>query len=775
MSFLTERMSIAMEDADRAAFNLSVINSVAQSLASNLETLDSTSIIELVGNRIFEMLQPGHLSIWLPDENDIYGSLSPRLSAVRAWGAAAEVVQQMHLEIPIAVAPTYNDLLLRCYLESQKMVEMQPGVGPSIQGVWYQPGMGVFVLPLLVKDQARGVLLLQDTVPLDRFSIERQGLLVAIASQMTIALENVRLYRKIQRFNSDLEQLVQQRTSELATEKERLQTLHDISAEINSTLELDRLLYTSLEALAKITRVRYGTIMLMDKETEHLVNEAVLGFSADEVDTFTRFAIGYGVAGWIAQYKRPVIVDDVQQDERWIEIPDNDPARKHAGSLVAVPLVAHQEVLGVVILSHEEVNYFHDDHLRLLTASAGPIAMGIHNARLYTEIVTQMEVRSTLVQRLRESETRDTAILQSLADGVLVGDINGRVLSVNPPGADMLGSTREELLLLDLQTILNHVLGKREEELPLNELLSHPTNKDNTPRRFETTVNIGMRVVNMRLGPVLLEDNEMIGVILNLRDMTREVQSDRLKTEFIGTMSHELRTPMTAIKGFTQLLVMGSLGPLNDTQREFMTTIQTNAQRMIDIINDVLELTKIETGSIDLEIRPLHLAEALSGVVSDLQQLADEREHNLTISIPPGLPLVQADANRLYEVLYNLIANAIKYTPRGGSVWVEAHEADADDLPSSVRNYLLSNRRYTQIDVRDTGVGIAPEEIDRVFERFYRTDNPLKVEAGGTGLGLSLTKPLIEIMGGYIWVESELHAGTTFSFILPAAQNVKTS
>jgi signal transduction histidine kinase len=189
---------------------------------------------------------------------------------------------------------------------------------------------------------------------------------------------------------------------------------------------------------------------------------------------------------------------------------------------------------------------------------------------------------------------------------------------------------------------------------------------------------------------------------------------------------------------------------------------------MISIINDVLELTKIETGSIDLEVRELHLAEALSGAVSELQTMADKREHTLTINIPPGLPRVRADAARLHQILFNLVSNGIKYTEKGGEIVLDAHEAVLEELPEPVRDCVLSDRRYTQIDVRDTGVGIAPHELDKVFERFYRTENPLKVEAGGTGLGLSLTRPLVELLGGRIWVESTPGEGTTFSFILPA-------
>jgi signal transduction histidine kinase len=148
--------------------------------------------------------------------------------------------------------------------------------------------------------------------------------------------------------------------------------------------------------------------------------------------------------------------------------------------------------------------------------------------------------------------------------------------------------------------------------------------------------------------------------------------------------------------------------------------------------------------------------------------MANNREHELTISIPPGLPLVKADATRLHQIFYNLISNAIKYTPNGGKVLVEACEGNIEEFPQRVRDSVVADRRYTRIDVRDTGVGIAEHELERVFDRFYRTENPMKIEAGGTGLGLSLAKPLVELMGGRVWAESTPGEGTTFSLILPA-------
>jgi signal transduction histidine kinase len=479
--------------------------------------------------------------------------------------------------------------------------------------------------------------------------------------------------------------------------------------------------------------------------------------------------MGQGIVGWVAQHRKPALVPDVSKDPRWMALPEENSKRKSTGSMIAVPLVAQHDTMGVLLLSHDEVGYFNEGHLRLLNASAGEIALGIHNAMLFDQIERQLMRQGDMRRRQEEENSQSTAILQSLSDGVIVCSADGAVLAANPAVERILERPIEELVIWNLPELLKRMLGRRAIEVPVEDLLQRPVDERNEPRTFSSTFQIGPRVINMTLGPVLMSNGQLMGAVAVFRDITREVESDRLKTEFIGTVSHELRTPMTSIKGFTQLLAMGSLGPINDTQKEFLDTIQTNAERMISIINDLLDITKVETGSIELDIRPLHLAETLSNVVSELQSNIAARELDLTINIPPGLPLVRADAKRFNQIIYNLLSNAVKYTPRGGKITFDARESGYDPVPDLLRENLKPDARYVVIDITDTGVGIAPDERERIFERFYRTENPLKVEAGGTGLGLSLVRPLIELLGGRIWMTSTLNEGSTFSLIVPVS------
>lgn len=754
--FIAESLAAATEEADRRALQLSALNRVLQRFSASLESDD---LLDMVGTSLLEVLGVAHIAIWLPhaDADEYLDDAS--LYVAQTWGSDPQPIVGMRL------MESHSDIIFKAHSQAIIICETFPNA--IRQGAWYLEGCGVLALPLLVNERSTGVIVLQDPDPSAQLSRSQQDLARGIAMQAAIALENARLYARIRRFNNELEQLVARRTHELLAEKDRLSTLYEITREVSSTLDLDALLNGSLAALARIAQAGHGSIMLIEPDTEHLVSRASLGHTES---VFTRFPIGVGIAGWVAQKKQPALIDDVSQDERWVALPPDDNRRKREGSMVVVPLMAQNEVVGVLTLSHRQTGFFNEDHLRLLTASAGGIAVGIHNANLYNTIVSETERRGELLRTQQETTSKLAAILQSLSDGVLVCDTDGRVLSTNAAAGRILQRDIEELVLWNLHDLLPRYLPDRIGEMPLTELLARPLDSSGAPRIFQSMTQVGVRVVSLALGPVLREeDGELIGALLVLRDITREVESDRLKTEFIGTMSHELRTPMTAIKGFTQLLAMGSLGALNDTQRELLNTIYTNAERMISIINDVLDITKIETGSIDLELRSLHLAETLSGVIADLQPLIRDRGHNLTVHIPPGLLLVRADSSRLHQVLYNLVSNAVKYTRHGGNIEIDVHEAVPGDLPEWVRDNILSSRRYVQVNVRDTGVGIAPEELDQVFERFYRTENPLKIEAGGTGLGLSLARPLVELLGGHIWVESVLNEGSTFSFILPAA------
>jgi len=230
-------------------------------------------------------------------------------------------------------------------------------------------------------------------------------------------------------------------------------------------------------------------------------------------------------------------------------------------------------------------------------------------------------------------------------------------------------------------------------------------------------------------------------------------RADRAKSEFVSFVAHELRTPMTSIRGYAELLAKETVGPLMPQQREFVSTIISNAERMQVLVSDLRDISRIELGQLNLEIQQVRLEEALESALEATRGQIEARSQRLTVNVPERLPPVHADPARLTQILINLLSNAYKYTPEGGSIHVGAW---------------LQNG-YVHCAVSDTGIGISPEDQKRLFTKFFRADDPAVREMPGTGLGLCIVKSLVELQGGEIEVESEPGKGTTFRFTLPSA------
>ncbi|MFO7166684.1 MAG: GAF domain-containing protein, partial [Chloroflexota bacterium] len=555
---LVESLYREAEVSDRTTLHVSKLNEITQGLTASLNQAQQ---LEVLGEQLQQVLDIASLAIWLYDE------AQGVLALARRWDDGQASSEPGALLKPEEDGET--DLVARAFRGGSMVLD--PAPDPAGQGSWYRPPCAVLAVPLVAQRGVTGVIVLQHPTAEQLMDRAEHEFLRSAASQTAIALENARLYEEVRSFNAVLEQRIAERTRELQLERDMLETLNTIALEISSTLDERLLMESSLAALARLVGVQHGSIMLVEPETEHLVDRAVLGEDKDV--GYTRFPIGRGIVGWVAQHRKPALVPDVSKDERWVP-PQDDGEHKREGSMICVPLIAHHEVQGVLVLSHDEPNYFRDEHLRLLTASANQIAIGIHNAQIYKEVEQQLMHRYEMQRRQEEAASQSAAILQSLSDGVIVCDASGSVLSANLAAERILERPIEELVTWHLPELLRRMLGRRAEEIPVEDLLASPLDAAESPRTISGTFQISRRMVSVTLDPVLSTKGELMGAVAVFRDITREVESDRLKTEFIGTVSHELRTPMAAIKGFTQLLAMGSLGALNDTQKEFLGIIQ---------------------------------------------------------------------------------------------------------------------------------------------------------------------------------------------------------
>lgn len=362
-----------------------------------------------------------------------------------------------------------------------------------------------------------------------------------------------------------------------------------------------------------------------------------------------------------------------------------------------------------------------------------------------------------IIQTLREERDRSSAILRSMIEGVAVVDAQERVIFFNRAFGEILNldAAIEGRPLIEA---VRHteLLGLIRRALRGEEGLSADiTTGIVQPRSFSVTA-APVRPLKI-LSPVAAAGEAAgaevpSGAVVVLHDMTELRRLERVRQDFVANVSHEFRTPLTAIRGFAETLLAGAVDD-PDNNRRFLEIIREHAVRLARLTDDLLKLGRIEAGKLDLELRPVSIHELAARCAETTTLKANRKEIALEIAIPQGLPAIRGDAALLQEVLQNLFDNAVQYSAPGGRIRVSA-SADA---------------REAIITVADTGIGIPLADQERIFERFYRVDAARSREAGGTGLGLSIARHIVEAHGGHIWVESEVGAGSKFSFSIPLA------
>lgn len=240
-------------------------------------------------------------------------------------------------------------------------------------------------------------------------------------------------------------------------------------------------------------------------------------------------------------------------------------------------------------------------------------------------------------------------------------------------------------------------------------------------------------------------------------------RANAAKSEFVSFVSHELKNPMTSIKGYAELLASGAVGEVNEMQANFLGTIRTNVERMSTLVSNLNDSAKIEANRLRPDYRPVHIPEIVDETVNAAKRLLESKGQTLELRLPAHLPLVRADQYRLSQILTNLVSNAHKYTPEGGEILIGAEVAanpwDSEGAPMVIHFW-----------IQDNGIGINSDDQARIFQKYFRSEDPLVREAAGNGLGLHITKSLVEMMGGRIWFESEYGQGSTFHFTVPVAE-----
>lgn len=609
----------------------------------------------------------------------------------------------------------------------------------------------VLGVPLERDGETIGVMVLVDKNDPDRFSDKDITQATTFSIQVAIALQNAKLFEELRHFNEELDLRVAERTQALNEESNRVKMLLRISSDLATSLDQDRVLTQALSLVNEVVNATQGVIMLIDQETDDLVFRAALGLerpsTAQEIPSGIKQ--DQGLAGWMIHNRSAVIVHDTWEDPRWIDLPTSRSYR----SVLGVPLITNEEVIGVMMLFHTETAAFTMQQLDLVEAAAIQVANAINNANLYDLIREQAERLGSMLRAEQIEAAKNQAILESIADGVLVADENGRIILANLPASSILDIPRDQLQGNSINELLG--LYSHAGDTWIRTIQDWANNSDRVKQwtYLADQLTIEDKVVSVHLSPVLA-GSQYFGTVSIFRDITKEVEVDNLKSEFVSTVSHELRTPMTSIKGYADLMLMGATGSMSDSQQRYLQVIKNNADRLHMLVNDLLDISRIETNKTVLDLRPLDVAQVVNEVLEGhlhgrIQN--QQKQINITTDMAASLPLVQADQAKLTQILTNLLDNAFNYTPEGGQITVSA----------------WADGSFVSVSVADTGIGISKKNLHKIFERFFRSESAEVQSVPGTGLGLAIVRSLIQMHGGRLNVESEIGKGSTFTFTLP--------
>ena len=720
-----------------------LLNRLSGALSSSLE-LDR--ILEVALEELKRALQASGVCAVLldADRSPVLLSESPQVGAALPYNLP-EVPLFAHLQETLGTLNVED-------------VAREPDLAPLSMFLEERGVCSLLALTMTAGSQVWGFLLAYSDQP-TRFSAEEVGLARTISNQTSLAIQNARLYAETRDLSQDLERRVVERTSQLDRARQRTETLLGIITELTTSLDLEQVLNRTLKLVNQLVDAGQITVLIARPGEKKLHRLASLGYAGKPNlgGSVTSLDVDQGLAGWVIQARQSALVADVLQDPRWILL--SGAHEQQHRSAMAVPLMVGAECLGVLLLYHQEVGHFSPDQLELVQATANQVAVAINNAELYRLIRDQAEDLGQMFRHQQEEASRSRAILEAVADGVLVTDASKNITLFNASAEQILGLQREHVIGKSLDHFIG-LFGRAGQ--PWSETIQawsqDPDSFEPGDLYAEQITLEDERVISVQLSPVSLRDS-FLGTVSTFRDITHQVQLDRLKSEFVATVSHELRTPMTSIKGYVDIMLLGAAGELTPQQAEFLEIVRGNTERLAILVNDLLDISRLESGKVTLSLQPVQLEMLASEAVADLQARSQTERKPMRIETEhlQEVPPVLGDQERIRQIIDNLLDNAFSYTAPHGTILLRLEVVG----------------EYVQVDVKDNGIGIALDAQPRIFERFYRGEHPYVLATSGTGLGLSIVQHLVGMHGGRIWFESSgiPGEGCTFSFTLPLAES----
>jgi signal transduction histidine kinase len=703
-------------------------------------SVELPTVLDLICQESMSLFTADGAYIWQVSESQLV-SLAGRGYARASVLGSVTALDDASL-FPAAVVQTGVGVF-RSDLQKQKTVRL--GI-PGEESV--KAALG---LPLQMGGEIIGVLVLVDTRDAHCFKQTHLEQATLFGVQAAIAIRNARMVTELREFNEQLDARVAERTAALDRERDRVKYLLRVASELSATLDQDRVMYRALQLINEFVQATHGAILLVDAETGRLVHPPA--YDARRAPPISTIDLGHdperGLAGWVVRSREHVIVEDTLQDPRC----DDVVRRLELRSALGLPLVSGEEVIGVLLLFHRRARAFSGQQLELVEAVARQIGSALGNAQLFLLIRDQAEHLGRMLREEHVEAAKNQAILESIADGVLVADSSGQVILANMAASVILEIDRSRLQGKALHELLGLYGATGDDWIATIDQWARSAPTDDQRPYLADRLTLGDKAVSLSLSPVFAR-NQFFGTVSIFRDVTKEVEVDRMKSEFVSTVSHEMRTPMTAIKGYADLMLMGASGTLSPMQTRYLGIIRNNANRMTSLVNDLLDISRIESGKTELELQPVNVAQLIGQVVTSHlhdRMKQENKQLNVTTNVPDELPPIEADPARLTQMLANLIDNAYHYTPQEGAIEISAR----------------AHSGRIVINIKDTGIGIAEEEKPKIFERFYRSEVDMVQRTPGTGLGLAIVRSLVDMHSGTIDVKSELGKGSVFTLTLP--------
>jgi signal transduction histidine kinase len=505
--------------------------------------------------------------------------------------------------------------------------------------------------------------------------------------------------------------------------------------------------------------------------------------------------------GTVPNVDRLVATKQVIHVEDILAETPNGPIAKHAGarSLVMVPMLKEDELIGAIAIYRQEVRPFTDKQIELVTNFANQAVIAIENVRLLNELRARTDELARSVGELQALGEVSQAVNSTLDLETVLTTIVGRAVQLSRTDAGTIYVFDEERKEFKLRATYgmsdDMIIAITDRHIGIGEAHIGPAAQQRKPIQvpdIQDEAPSPVNDINLREGYravliiPLLRPDQIVGALVVRRKTPGEfpqsaidlletfadqsvvaIQNARLfseieekgkqlaiasqhKSQFLANMSHELRTPLNAILGYTELILDSIYGDVPEKAQGVLKRVESNGKHLLGLINDVLDLSKIEAGQLVLSLNDYSMKDVLYSVFSAVEPLASEKNLNFKVEAPPEMPKGRGDERRLTQVILNLVGNAIKFTDNG-EVVIKASS---------------TNGSFT-VAVRDTGPGISPADQGKIFEEFQQADNSATKKKGGTGLGLSISRRIVEMHGGKLWVESEVGKGSVFSFSLP--------